>query len=251
MMAKDKGKPETNIIVFGKPFSGVNTVADLIVRYGISFSKIDLDFLINGFYNDFKCINKHEGQLRLLIRSSTILKNAAFLYRAIGVPEYLSTNKMYEWTKCFDEKMHPILIKRKIFNDMNELYPLWRKQFAREKMIESVQKNHVIIHPYTIEEATVEGSDYIKLWIDASDSTCLVHGQLSKKVEVFCQDVLDDKADSFIRKLSSQADFKITNNSSKEMLAEQVCSLMNLLGCLKGTVRIGTANGKQTKPKRD
>ena len=243
-----KNKFETNIVVFGKPFAGVNTVGDLIVKYGYQFSKTDFDFLVFSLYNDFKRINNFDGQMRYLVRYDTIMKNAEFLYRSIGIPEYISAQKMYEWTRCIDDKMHPLDLKRKMIMDMNELYPLWRSIFTREKMIEDKTKNHVLVHPASLEEAKYR-SDYLLVLVEASDANCLYHAHQSKKVLVSYQDVLDRYSNALFNKLYKEADFKLSNNGDKDTLAEQVCNLLYLLGCLKGTVKIGTANDKQRSKK--
>ena len=63
------------------------------------------------------------------------------------------------------------------------------------------------------------------------------------------QDVLDRYNNALFNKLYKEADFKLSNNGDKDTLAEQVCNLLYLLGCLKGTVKIGTANDKQRSKK--
>ena len=98
----DKYK-ELNFFVVGKPFSGAGLIARMMYGDWKGFKHIDMNYLIDDMYNDFQTINQHHGQMRMAVRSSVILKNAEYLYRSIGIPEFIAAQKMWEWQKLLDE----------------------------------------------------------------------------------------------------------------------------------------------------
>lgn len=222
---------KTNIVLVGKPFSGVNTTANMIVHFGRNFTILDMDSLVSSFYYDFKRVMLHNGQMRTLVKNATIIKNAEYLYRAIGVPEFITAQKMYFWTQMFENHLHPLEIRERMRHDITEIQPLWRKIFAREKILECPRKNFIITHAETEEEIKCAG-DYITCYVDADDVICYQRGYKTTNGGVFGQNILTAQQSRWVKKLRKECDCIINNNGTEKELAEQVRNMMIALGTL-------------------
>lgn len=218
-----------HIIVYGKLFSGVDTVANAIVKNGDDFAKIDMNYIIDSFYNDFAMIQAHNNRnVRQMIKTSLIIKNSSFLYRTIGIPEYISASMMYEWLKLFDNNLTPAQIKSRIYLDMYKLQPLWRKIFVREKMVVSKHQNYVITHAFSKHDFQVV-QDAVKIFVDCSDTNRYKHGFMSSSLKMTYQDIFQNVVDANTDELKKKADFILDNNWDKKVLTKQVCDLLKLL----------------------
>lgn len=187
-----------------------------------------MNYLIDGFYNDFKTINNFTGVQRAITKRDVILKNAAYLYRTIGIPEVISSSAMYQWTIMLEENRSPNRIKKQIWIDMNKLQPLWRKLFTRERIVCSPLPNFVISHAWTQAELQVAGKMALVIWIDCDDLAQYQHAWSSSK-GTFPEDIYDKDFISELYTLRQKADFVITNNGSKKLLYTQLNDIKEIL----------------------
>lgn len=219
---------ELNIFCVGEPFSGAGTVAKLIYGNWRGFKIIDMNYMINGLYNDFMTINQHRGQMRMAVRTSVILKNAEYLYRSIGIPEFISAEKMWEWTKYIDNSSSPIKFKRAIWRTMKELNPAWRRIFVRERMIERPSVRYVFSHALSEEELSFAKNPII-IWVSATDISKYQHGFQSKQGITY-DDIHVKEYARFENYCRDNADFIIYNNNDIRTLELQVDDLRKSMG---------------------
>lgn len=219
---------ELNIFCVGEQFSGAGTVAKLIYGNWQGFKIIDMNYMIDGLYNDFMTINQHKGQMRLAVRTSVILKNAEYLYRSIGIPEFISAEKMWQWTKYIDEPCSPIKFKRAIWRTMKELNPTWRRIFVRERMIERPSTRYVFSHALNEQELGFAKNPII-VWVEATDISKYQHGFQSKQGITY-DDILTKEYAKFESYCRKKADFIIYNNDDIKTLELQVDDLRKSIG---------------------
>ena len=219
---------EMNIVVAGMPFSGTGTVARLIYGNWKGFKYIDMNYLIDSLYNDFLTIRQHKGQARMMIRSSVILKNAEYLYRSIGIPEFIASQKMWEWMKFVDdETISPIKFKRAIWRTMCEFNHTWRGIYARERMIERPSDRYVFSHMYSEEELEFAKNPII-LWVDSTEISISRHAYQSN-CRITLNDLFAKEYRKFDRYCRQNANFIIYNNDGIKELELQLEDLRKAL----------------------
>lgn len=238
---------ELNFLVAGKPFAGAGTVAKIIYGNWTGFKYIDMNYLVNNLYYDFQMINRHTGQMRRVIKSSVILKNAEFLYRSIGIPEFISAQKMWDWCKYIDEPCSPIAFKRAIWRTMREINPTWRNTFVRERVIERPSLKYVYCHAVNVEEVSCIKNPII-IWVESSDINRYRFGSVSSQGAQF-SDIYTKEFEKFEEYCQKKASFIIYNNNQIIHLEQQLDELAKSLGVETNGKRINFYVDKKKKRK--
>lgn len=220
---------KTNIVIYGKAFSGVNTFADMIVKYGFRFGKIDMNKPINDIYNDIRTLDNHNSAvIRAIMRDVFVKKYCEYFHKYIGVPAYISGKIIRDWTYLYDSGASEIELKYSIYNNMMEVQPLWRKVMSRELLMSSYPMNYVITHATTAGELTVAG-DTATIYVDADDICCYQHSFVSNNFAMFNHDYMGTEIDLKIEALKRQAVFTVHNNGDIAELKQQAIDLLKLL----------------------
>lgn len=228
----DKYK-ELNFFVVGKPFSGAGLIARMMYGDWKGFKHIDMNYLIDDMYNDFQTINQHHGHMRMAVRSSVILKNAEYLYRSIGIPEFIAAQKMWEWQKLLDENCSPAKLKTVIWRSMCEFNPNWRKIYVRQRMIERPSYKYVFSHAMSKEELSFVKNPII-IWVDTTDISEYRHLYNSKQ-GIVKQDWNYREYKGFCNYCRDNATFVIYNNGSINELEYQLEDLRKAIGIERNT----------------
>lgn len=219
---------ELNVYVAGRPFSGCGMVAEIIHANWKGFKYIDMNYLVNTMYNDFITINQHTGQMRLAVRSAVILKNAEFLYRSIGIPEFIAAQKLWKWSSYLDNSMPPLAFKRAIWQTMNEFNPNWRTIFVRERLIENPSSRYVITHALSENEISFLEKPII-VWVESDDTQRYLHASKGSQGTLF-SNILTREYEKFENYCKKKASFIVYNNDGIGRLEIQVNDLGESLG---------------------
>lgn len=218
---------DLNIFVVGKPFSGANTVARIIYGNWRNFKYIDMNYLIDMIYNDFLMVNQHKGQMRRVIKSSVILKNAEFLYRSIGIPEYIASQKLLKLMEYVDNPSSTYRFKRAIWQVMSEFNPNWRTIFVKQRIIERPSNRYIFSHALTQEELNIVDNPVI-VYVDTTDIANYQHSYNSSQI-ISQDDIFDKEYRRFCTFCKKNADFIIYNNDGIKELELQLEDLRKVM----------------------
>lgn len=217
-----------NIILIGNAYSGVNTAGKYIEQTFSAYRYIDMNYLVNSLYYDFKTLNSFTGAERAIARRSLILKNAEYMFWTLGIPEILMSNKMYEWTVDIDNHVSDVDLWSRIYKDMTKIQPKWRSLFAREKVVELASKYSVVGHIYNLYELEVV-PNAISIFIDCDATNCYFHSSESRNIGMTFQNSIYDDVFKMSSRLRNKSDFIIHNNGMKFELFRQLDEINKLL----------------------
>lgn len=212
---------ELDLFVVGQPYSGCSTSAKIIHNTWKGFRAINMDSVVDELYNEFIMIKHHQGAMRRLIRRSVILKNSEYLYRSIGIPEFISSQFMWEWQKYVDEpttSAYPL--KKAIYDKLMEFNPNWRKIFARQQMIENPTGLNVFYNINSLDDLELSAKPIIA-YVDTKESNRVRLSCISKQGIP-----LDDFQTKEFKELNSfcieNASIVLYNNNTKASLERQL-----------------------------
>lgn len=213
------------IVVAGKPYSGVTTVGRYLVNHH-NYVCRDMNSFIDSIYLDFKRTLKFDYPDRVMAKNDTIFKNTYTLYQTYGLPEGISCRFMKDWLVMVENLLPEWKVKKRIYSDIADYFPNWRKTYIREDIASLPARDFVVVNPFTLSEATIT-KNCIIIWIDCDDAHCYQH--VVNTFQRYNTDIYDNKYIDAVSKIRPIADFIITNEGSKARLYKQIREMLKVV----------------------